>query len=177
MMNTLKKIAVAAAVTAAFSAPVHAVTVAPYDLGTVLAGGKTQIADINSYPNSFANSFVFVLGAGNGAAVQFASPWFGYTNYNYLPKLTLTLDGVGYHSEVVDFTSLLAGNAVLSSSFSGLVAGQSYSLNVAGDDSWNLSTRKYALTVAAVPEPEALGMLLAGLAVVGGMARRRIVNN
>ena len=74
----------------------------------------------------------------------------------------------------VSLSSGASSTSVSGFSFSGLTAG-AYSLSVAYDlaPKGGLLTGSATLTTAAVPEPGSVALVLAGLGVVAGVARRR----
>jgi hypothetical protein len=61
------------------------------------------------------------------------------------------------------------GNFSYSATFGGLTSGQTYWFEVQG----NATVATYTVTLAPVPEPETYAMFLAGLGLMGAVARRR----
>ncbi len=93
--------------------------------------------------------------------------------YNYTNATATVIDNVS-HSTIASLTYGVdpgSGQFVFTGS-STLISGRSYSLHLTGTtDSTGLSS--YNGTITAVPEPETVAMLLAGLGLVGLTARRR----
>lgn len=138
-----------------------------FDLGLLSTTiGKSGIEvsgsfdDIFTFTTSSTNpvegSFVGISGA-NDMTVEYrfgvgaVTPiWGAFTDPM---KVTLNSDGDFGYSQTV----------------SGLQAGTKYWFNLKGTG----SEAKYSVTLAPVPEPETYAMLLAGLGLIGAIARRR----
>ena len=79
--------------------------------------------------------------------------------------MRLTIDGMSFVDQFGAFNAHL-GDALLGTAGDGDAEGY----NILGQGGFE--ARTYALT-AAVPEPETYALMLAGLAVIGGLTRRR----
>ncbi len=93
---------------------------------------------------------------------------------DYADGATLTLTAKEQQGSTVTFTFTPSSSAT----FVGFVATGALSdvtLHTPGDTFLYPTVNNLHLSVAAVPEPETYAMLLAGLALVGGVARRRKV--
>ncbi|MDR3212788.1 MAG: PEP-CTERM sorting domain-containing protein [Azoarcus sp.] len=94
----------------------------------------------------------------------------------YSGSQTLTIIGYNGSTEVSSSTAYVTTDAqqfnlgwtTAITSFE-IVLGDDYTGSVPANQNWGLGT----LNITAVPEPESFAMLLAGLAVVGAVARRR----
>lgn len=165
----LKRIAASVGLALTLGGAALSANATTYDLGTVFAG--TTAADaLLPASGSFSDTFDFTLGFGSGTKVSITSFFYG-TTAGDAPTFTLT--GIG--SPVVASQSF--GDPDLSTvgyshQFSGLTLGTLYHLTVNGTDSSNLG-QNYTFQIAAVPEPETFAMLLAGLGLMGAVARRR----
>jgi len=121
---------------------------------------------------SFNDTFSFTLGTGTGVigsvvGIDAVGDLLGQYRF-----------GVGAVPVWGSFSALTAvpsdpdtGDFSFSKTFGGLTAGTKYWVNVKGTG----SSAAYSVTLAPVPEPETYAMLLAGLGLMGTIARRRKV--
>ncbi len=140
--------------------------------------------------SDFGDNFTFKLASGSGTQVQFEANFInlsvqqGDPSYGVMsmPLVSFTLNNVTKASQSVVLGSSVTGTTVTSAGFSGLIAGNVYTLHVtgtglasqgnAGSGSYYLGD-KYAVSIAAVPEPESYAMFMSGIGLLGFMARRR----
>lgn len=116
-----------------------------------------------TYTNAFDDTYLFTLDSGTTFNVL-VTGWWGINQTGF----EATLNGTPLNFSVTSTpgTSYFALNSVTGSS--------SYSLHVVGSADPSGSSYNVALnSIAAVPEPETLAMLLAGLGLVGMVVRRR----
>jgi hypothetical protein len=195
-MNLTLKFSVLA-LAAALSAPAMAAD------PVIGAGGYIFTAALPIDGTDFTNTFNFKLGPASGTTLGFSAEFFnlsvlsGDPSWGTLsfPQITFSLIGTGYSSSIqsVALTNSTTGTAVALTSFTGLHAGQNYSLKIEGkgvgfNPGWGSSNagygsyflgNDYSVSIAAtgiaaaVPEPESYAMLLAGLGLMGAVARRR----
>lgn len=118
------------------------------DYFRVVAGGMpsvivSMVGIDGSFPGQMTLSYRFGMGA---------SPvWGAFSQLAAVPQDPLT------------------GNFVLSNTFNGFTAGQTYWANLTG----SASNASYAVTLLPVPEPETYLMFLVGLGLMGFIASRR----
>jgi hypothetical protein len=164
VMSKLKKAAVALAFLSTFGAA----NATPYDFGTLNATvGKANI----QVAGSFDDQFTFTAGSQPGVLG-------GVLAIDVLGDLSASYRfGVGATPVWTSFASLVTpgpfGTRVLtfSETVGSLTAGTQYWVNVKG----SATAAAYSVTLAPVPEPETYAMLLAGLGLIGTIARRRRV--
>lgn len=140
------------------------------DLGILSPTVQTQTGFVTS--GSFSDIFNFSIGAEHqgfaGSAVGLApdgTPTIGSVN-----NLTLTVFAGSDATGPVQGTVTSANGSLID--LSGALAEGAYSLRVSGIANGALGGG-YALSVSAAPEPAAWAMLLAGLVLVGFVARRK----
>lgn len=182
MRKTYLLLALAAAATSA-----HAATYGG-SASVVGAGGVSWTAALPADGADFSDTFSFTLGAGSGTATRFSASFFDLAALNNdpsygvlsLPQITFTLNGIDKALVATQVAPGTQGTAQAAVSFTGLTAGTAYTLTVfgkglgdnAGSGSYYLG-KNYVINVAAVPEPETYAMLVAGLGLLGVVARRR----
>ena len=140
---------------------------------TATVVGSTSPAPYNGAPGYWSASVGSGLSLfGNGSADLFAPvgfksfTWWGSDPHSvYAPgssaAFSVTLGNVSVGSNTVGVTTYFAGS----------VPAQEYAQNQWGNYSTFIG--KFIAPVSAVPEPETYAMLLAGLALVSGIARKR----
>jgi len=173
-ISALKSVAIAAA----FVGVSLSASAATTNLGAVSASVPTSFGGFAS--GSFSDIFTFSLPANSGS---------GYSVVNFpltIPSGTFNvlLTGLGLFSNpdgIVgntddSYVTAASGNSnALSFSFANTPAGNYY-LQVFGVTTGSLGgiyTGAISIVPAPVPEPETFAMLLAGLGVMGAIARRR----
>ena len=152
-MKRFKWMAVSAAAFVAVSASAGTVTWTADDLEQTVAKNTSSLADL----------LTFTVAAGEVGALT--GSFSSMAASAKIPALVLTS---------VSLSSGASSSSVSGFSFSGLTAG-TYSLSIAYDfaPKGGLLTGSATLTTAAVPEPSSVALVLAGLGVVTGVARRR----
>lgn len=139
---------------------------------TAPAGAGSATFDINGFAsldgvNSFTDTFTLNLNGKDVYSASFALGGNGTNTVFFAPVGATQIatqfgffDG-GVANVFVPLT-LLAGNNVLTFSYSGVAQGL-------GDEAWGLSNA----TVTGVPEPESWALMIAGIGLVGAAMRRR----
>jgi hypothetical protein len=174
-------LAVAAASAAVMAVPAHAVTKvvefnvlnATATLPTAFVSGDTLILDttVTQETGALSQSITFTLGADVTSLTGLAS-WQISTAVGPGPRL------VGVNIDIFDagnnlvlsdaFAGALGGFAM--SSLSGAIGAGTYRLVATGNA---VRDTVFNVSVSAVPEPQTYALLLAGLGVVGWLARQR----
>ena len=77
------------------------------------------------------------------------------------------------HTVLIDGSTFGSGGKISFGSLDGSVPGSSYFLHIAGTNVGNATYNGTLSITSAVPEPETYGMMLAGLGLMGFVARRR----
>ena len=185
-MNTKKLLTAAAVATALSTAGLGVAHAKSESWGTVsasstLAAANSFVVDaktVASLASAFTDTYTFSLVNSSAAGSYFVTT--GFKNAN------------GKEAGISSFSAVLLDSSnqevkgswdadELVYSYSGLTAGQ-YTLSVAGQTFTQFATSKTvgydgSFSVTAVPEPESYAMLLAGLGLMGTIARRRSKNN
>ncbi len=175
----MKQMIALVAILASISSPVWANT---FEMG-VVNPVKSQLV---SYPEQsgqalLSDTFNFTIADGDWVKVDFQGmpqPGEGYSSVEFFLRDTLTLAKLamwaGYETPGWG-TSFFSTETI-----TGLTAGTAYQVVMYGwGDPMSSATGKYELTLTAqsslapVPEPETYAMMLAGLGLLGVMARRR----
>lgn len=163
LTSVMKKTAVAFAIAVA----VGSAGAMSVNFGTVT--GVVGVADVH-VSGSFDDVYSFTLGSGTAGLGSFVG-------VDLLGDLALQYRfGVGatpvWGSFSPSFTvpsDANTGAFSLATTFSGLTAGTKYWVNLKG----SATDATYSVTLAPVPEPETYALLLAGLGLMGTIARRR----
>ncbi len=165
----LRHLAAAAALAAASSSTLAVEAFpTPISLGTLGTSAAAVFAQAFAFNGAPSYSFSFTLDSSTGfsdlaGALRFADPvdltisLAGGSSFSS----SVTVAGSPYIPNAFNFSSLADGNYVIS--FTGLSTSSASSFGGGFVQA----------SVAAVPEPESLAMLLAGLGVAGTLLRRR----
>ena len=152
--------------------------------GMTLKGGTggVQVFDLTSAALGSVNNFKFsnlhtndtlILNI-SGTDVTLSGGYDGFKNYNVLYNFyeakNLTLSNVGLYGSVLAPLASLAGGG---GQINGSVVVGNWASNIQVNANHYFNATNVAGYVSAVPEPETYAMLLAGLGLVGCMARRR----
>lgn len=139
-----------------------------YDLGALSAGSFTsgQYSVANANDGSFTDTFNFSLTSLSNLSGAFAVNVLN-TNF-FINAITLTNSLTTTTGSIGTFDSAAGAFAATS------LGGGAYSLSLSGYETGEKGG-KYTLsyTLAPVPEPETYAMFLAGLGLMGVIARRR----
>ena len=184
----MRKVAFLLAIAAATSAHAASYGDASIKVGT---GGVIWTAVLPTDGADFSDTFTFTLGTGSGTSTRFSASFFDLAVQKNdpaygvlsLPEITFTLNSIDKSVVATKVAPGIQGTAQAAVSFSGLTAETAYTLTVAGKGlgdnagtgSYYLG-KTYSVNVAAVPEPETYAMLVAGLGLLGAVARRRRVS-
>jgi hypothetical protein len=169
------KLVVSAATAAVAMTAAGGANAAVIDLGPI----TTSLTAFGGFaaPGPFIDVFTFTVPANGGSD-------YAVTNFSLLPTLFTTAfttfalvsnaDGlVGSGDDTVVASAFSAGDQSMSLSF-GASSGGAYFLAVGGVATGQIGgIYNGAISVTAVPEPETYAMMLAGLAALGFLARRR----
>jgi hypothetical protein len=174
--TSLFKKAIALAVLTAATLSANAASSTIHHLGAASVGSPLSFNSGAVPVGEFSDYFTFTLPANHGS---------GYSVINFAVSqlFSTLLATVSLHSNV-DGTLFNADDTQLSSTVVssgnqlaltfGPSAASSYYLNVTGTANGTLGgLYNGAISVTAVPEPETYAMLLAGLGLMGAIARRR----
>lgn len=147
------------------------------DLAAATALHGVQVQTVFHTPGSFTDYYFFSLGEsaiGSGTTSVIPvygpeGPWYSFSSLS--TYLYQDLGTVGT-ADAAD-TGFLMGNGNTSSH--GLLTAGSYYIKIAGVANGSLGGIYTASAVAVpVPEPETYAMMVAGLGLIGGVARRRM---
>ena len=171
-LNTLSRTAIAAAVL--LGSALHA-NAAVNNLGNVSAGAPTSFNSASTSAGPFSDIFSFNVSSPSVIGFNVINfPVAGLFNTVITSaSLFSNTDGLLFNSDdqSVGFGSIQNNS---SSFVSSALSAGSYYLNVTGiANGPQGGLYNGAISVAAVPEPETYAMLLAGLGVMGFIARRR----
>jgi hypothetical protein len=159
------KFAAAVAMLALTSSTFAATITVPDPLESYGAEGYTLPTQFPAAPNaSFTDDILFTLGSGADVEAGFAAVITRTKDVTF-DSFTLTR---GSNATPIAYTLTPEGSLL----FSGLTEG-AYKLELTGKTKGVGSSYYGNLTATAVPEPQALALAIGGMAVVGGLARRR----
>lgn len=167
----IKKLAIAAAISA-FSAYSYA---APTDLGSLVTTDDVVAADHFFTTNGkFTDTYTFSIGATGdlfGNALYFGSG----SKYN-ITDFKAEVFGPSKASLgtlTIDTTAKLISNSVVSGDYSLVVSGSTFGASATKKPFYTFSLTLDPIAAVPVPEPETYAMFLAGLGIMGAVARRR----
>jgi len=173
MNKTLKALPLAIAMSFGLATSAAHATTGPLDLGT-LGSTITPLVVFHG-----AGSFNDVIEFSINKASDFSASIF---NFN-IANITTSISAASSAAATLTATSAVAPKVTtspfLTSTFASLASG-TYQLNISGTaGSWFGGAYGVALSAVAqpVPEPESYAMLLAGLGLMGTIARRRSKNS
>ena len=134
---------------------------------------STSPAPFNGAPGFWSVSIGTGLDLqGNGSASLFAPAGFkSFTWWGSDPSSVYTVGSTAVFSVTLGNVSVGSNTVGITTYFGGSVPAQEHTQNQWGNYSTIIG--KFTSPVSAVPEPETYAMMLAGLALIGGMARRR----
>jgi len=160
-MNLLKKLAVVVAASVGWMGSAQATT---YELDTLSPTVQQETA-FHAAGSTFADIYNFTVGA--QYQTVFASAVGTSAEQTSISNLMLTFYSAD--GSVIGESSLSNGSMI---DLSGAFLSGSYSVGVSGIANGDLGG-EYQFSIAAVPEPGEWAMLLAGLAVLGFIAKRK----
>ena len=144
--------------------------------------GGVQVFDLTSAALGSVNNFKFsnlhtndtlILNI-SGTNVNLSGGYGDFSKYNVLYNFyeakNLTLNGVGLYGSILAPLATLAGG---NGQINGSVAVGNWASNIQVNANHYFNATNVSGYVSAVPEPETYAMLLAGLGMIGFMARRR----
>lgn len=171
-LKTVSKVAAACALL--WGAAFHA-QASTYNLGTVSTGAPLSFNAAVTSAGPFSDIFTFTLPAALSTGFSLLNFPVGSLFNSMLTSATLfrNTDGVLFNAD----DTMVRSGVVTPTGISftnGASAAGTYYLNVTGISTGSQGgLYNGAISVAAVPEPETYAMLLAGLGVMGFIARRR----
>lgn len=135
--------------------------------------GSTSPAPFNGAPGFWSASVGTGLDLlGNGSASLFAPVGFkSFTWWGSDPSSVYTVGATAVFSVTLGNVSVGSNTAGVTSYFSGSVPAQKHAENQWGN--YSTFTTDVTSPVSAVPEPETYALLLAGLGLIGAVARKR----
>jgi hypothetical protein len=136
----------------------------PAAAGTLpIAAGETLLLDFTLAGTVTSSSFVSSITPLLGAS----APPLSFKLFSGATEVLPTAPPTGVFSSTVSFSGLSIGQVYTIELKSGITGGYAIKSNFVGD--------AFNATITAVPEPESLALVLAGLGVAGMLARRRPV--
>ncbi len=157
------------------ASPINGSVLHPYDFGALSAAPEVLFVSLGLHSNTFfeehANFTVPTLSTTSGVANTYALTFHGINLLDIIGLTVNVWDNV--HPNGITNFSTFSGNNV-TTSIGTLAAGQ-YHLDITGTIGPHAFGGQYAVALMAtpVPEPETYAMFLAGLGLMGFMARRR----
>jgi hypothetical protein len=173
MKQTLKALPLAITMSLGLAANAANATTSPLDLGT-LGSTITPLVVFHG-----AGSFNDVIEFSINKASDFSASIFNFNIANITASISAISSGNAAFSATSSVTPKVTTSPFLTSTFASLASG-TYQLNISGiAGSWFGGAYGVALSAVAqpVPEPESYAMLLAGLGLMGTIARRRSKNS
>lgn len=151
------------------------------DLGAIAIGTPVSFAGYVADAGVFVDVFTFTLPDNGGSGYSVAnipllSSTFSFDTVFSTLTVVSNADGILYNADDVVIGSVTGTNAESLSLALGATAAGSYYLTVSGlakGDDGGLYSAAISVAAAPVPEPETVGLMLAGLGAVGFLSRRR----
>ncbi|WPB55616.1 FxDxF family PEP-CTERM protein [Xylophilus sp. GOD-11R] len=170
MTNVFKKFALAAAVTLAMGVSAQAAT---YNLGTIDSFASNTFAATSL--GKFTDYLQFTVADNSAAALAAQSVYIAKHGLN-LESISLYSGSFTAGSTLTGLLGTTSGGNSLTLEYASGLASKAYTLVVTGDAKTLPTGYTSIIQLAPVPEPETYAMLLAGLGVMGFVARRRQKN-
>jgi hypothetical protein len=152
---------------------------APYSFGS-LAVGESFTQGSTLYSSGTTDTFSFTLESAGSLLSEGATVAFSFFNLTFDGAFSsVSLFNSSNANALVASGNLTNGGKGFTLSAANLLAGNTYTLSVTGaaiGTGGAAATYAVAGAVSPVPEPESYAMMLAGLAVMGAIARKRSQN-
>lgn len=150
-----------------------AASAATYNIGDLSLLGNAGYGKSVSFSGGvIADQFDFSISSGDNTFGAVISKLSIFSN-QLLTSFSGTLSGPGGFSQVLSLGAVSIPPATIQSvTYNGILDTGNYSLAVAGTSVGD-GTYQVSLLATPVPEPESIAMLLAGLGLMGAIARRR----